>query len=235
MRIVARHLIVFLIPMAIHDAARGQIAAKKFVVQREELCVTEGEVKAAPDGRFTVNATKMRAYVNTGKSQSVEARLTYMGPTAEVSKLGSGEVRQQFGLKLRAENACNLVYAMWRIEPESKLVVSVKSNPGQTTSSECGNRGYENLKPRIGGPVPPMRKGETHDLAAQIEGNELKVRVDGKDVWVGDLGPVAGELKGPVGIRSDNVQLDFELRAGELAGPRAQLLAGCKSGPGQSD
>ena len=33
--------------------------------------------------------------------------------------------------KLRAEDACNLVYVMWRIEPQSRLVVSVKRNPGQ--------------------------------------------------------------------------------------------------------
>jgi hypothetical protein len=54
---------------------------------------------------------------------------------------------------------------MWRIEPESELVVSVKSNPGQHTSAECGNRGYRNIKSR---PVPVLRSGHTHDLRAEI-------------------------------------------------------------------
>ena len=71
--------------------------------------------------------------------------------------LASGEMRRQFGLKLRAEDACNLVYAMWRIEPESKLVVSVKSNPGQHTSAQCGNRGYQNIKPLHSSPLPSLR------------------------------------------------------------------------------
>ena len=50
---------------------------------------------------------------------------------------------------------------MWRIEPESKLVVSVKSNPGQHTSAECGNRGYRNIKPRRSTPVPVLHSGDT--------------------------------------------------------------------------
>ena len=41
-----------------------------------------------------------------------------------------GELRRQFGLKLRAQDACNLVYVMWRIEPASKLVVSIKCRTG---------------------------------------------------------------------------------------------------------
>jgi hypothetical protein len=49
------------------------------------------------------------------------------------------EMRRQSGLKLRAQNGCNLVYAMWRSEPESKLGVSVTRNPGLNASSERGN------------------------------------------------------------------------------------------------
>jgi hypothetical protein len=70
----------------------------------------------------------MRAYVNTFTSQPIEAHFTFLGSTGNEARLGSGELRCQFGLKLRAQDACNLDYAMWRIEPESKLVVSVKSN-----------------------------------------------------------------------------------------------------------
>jgi hypothetical protein len=64
--------------------------------------------------------------VNAPTPPFAEAHFTYLGSTGNEARLGSGELRRQFGLKLRAEDACNLVYAMWRIEPESKLVVSVK-------------------------------------------------------------------------------------------------------------
>ena len=112
-----------------------------------------------------MSVSKMRAYLNAFTAQLVEARFTYLGPTGNEARLGSGELRRQFGLKLRAQDACNLVYAMWRIEPESKLVVSVKSNPGQQTSSQCGNRGYRNVKPRRSTPVPALRSGDSHPFA----------------------------------------------------------------------
>src|SRR5208283_1119081 len=103
-------------------------------VSRERLCVTEGAVEEMPVGRLNVNVSKMRAYVNALTEQLVEAQFTYLGSTGNEARLGSGELRRQFGLKLRAQDACNLVYVMWRIDPESKLVVSIKSNPGQHTS-----------------------------------------------------------------------------------------------------
>jgi hypothetical protein len=106
--------------------------------------------------RLAVAVPKMRAFVAAATTQVVEARLTYLGPTRTEARLGSGEMRRQFGLKLRAQNGCNLVYAMWRIEPEAKLVVSVKSNPGMNSSSECGNRGYRNIKPRRWSAVPHL-------------------------------------------------------------------------------
>jgi hypothetical protein len=177
----------------------------------------------------------MRAYVNGWTSQAVRARFTYEGPTGQTSKLGSGEVREQFGLKLRAQNACNLVYAMWRFTPESRIVVSVKSNPGQTTSAECGNRGYVNIKPEHGAGVAAMRKGKKHELAAQIDGNDLKVFADGGEVWSGDLGPVGAEFKGPVGIRSDNVRLGFDLQTGVPRGNHPMFMMACRTGPDVSD
>ena len=126
----------------------------------------------------------MRAYVNRPTAQAIEARFTYLGPTSVQAPLGSGEVRQQFGLKLHAQDACNLVYAMWRFEPESKLVVSVKSNPGEHTSAECGNRGYRNIKAEKASPVPLVHPGETHTLRAEMNAAELAVFVD--DTWSGE-------------------------------------------------
>ena len=114
-------------------------------VSRAHLCVTEGAIEELPGPRLAVNVPKMRAYLNSRTPQSVEADFTYLGSTGNEARLASGELRRQFGLKLRAQDACNLVYAMWRIEPESKLVVSVKNNPGLHSSAQCGNRGYRNI------------------------------------------------------------------------------------------
>jgi hypothetical protein len=126
-------------------AASGPSRTGLIPVPRANLCVTEGVIDELPGQRLSVSVPKMRAYLNAFTPQVVEAHFTYLGSTGNEARLGSGELRRQFGLKLRAQDACNLVYAMWRIEPESKLVVSVKSNPGQHTSAECGNRGYRNV------------------------------------------------------------------------------------------
>jgi hypothetical protein len=134
-------------------------------------------------------------------------------------------MRRQFGLKLRAQNGCNLVYAMWRIEPESKLVISVKSNPGMNASSECGNHGYRNIKPRRWSAVPRLNPGDSHALFADMNGSEMRVSVDGNTVWEGDLGPEALSFDGPVGVRTDNGRFEFELLTGTIGTPMP-----CRSG-----
>ncbi len=206
-----------------------------FTVGRGSLCVTEGTIEKAAGDRLTVDVPKMRAYVNAHTSQSIEVHFTYRGPTQKESALGSGEQRRQFGLKLRAHDPCNLVYAMWRIDPESKLVVSVKRNPSQHTSAECGNRGYQNVKPRKAAAVPRLRPGETHTLRAEMNKGELHVFVDDRQVWEGDVGSEAATLEGPLGIRSDNASLEFTLEAGESTGTHPDSVAACKSGPENSD
>jgi hypothetical protein len=188
---------------------------KLTLFSRKDLCVTEGTLEELPDAKISVSVPKLRAYLNEVTPQFLEAHFTYLGSTGSELRLGSGELRRQFGLKLRAEDACNLVYAMWRIEPESKLVVSVKSNPGQHTSAECGNRGYRNIKPRRSAPVPALNSGETHTLLAEMNGAEMTVSVDGSLVWEGSVGLDVLAFDGPVGIRSDNARLRMELRAGE--------------------
>jgi hypothetical protein len=219
----------------ISGAAPAQITGKKIAVASTNLCVTEGAVENGAGDHLTVDAPKMRAYVNIWTSQAIEAKFTYLGPTAEETKLGSGEIRRQFGLKLRAQNACNLAYVMWRMEPESKVVVSIKRNPDQAKSSECGNRGYQNIKPRYAAAVPALRPGDSHALGAALDGGELRVFVDNRAVWEGNLGPDAQDLNGPVGIRSDNVRLAFNLTAGALAGMHPDFKPACKSGPEVSD
>jgi hypothetical protein len=194
-------------------------------VARANLCVTEGTVEELPGRRLSVSVPKMRAYVNAYTQPVAEVRFTYLGSTGNEAPLASGEMRRQFGLKLRAQDACNLVYAMWRIEPESKLVVSVKSNPGEHTSAQCGNRGYQNIKPRRSVPVPTLRSGDTHVLRAQMNGAEMQVFADNSLVWEGSVGQDALAFDGPVGMRSDNARLQIDLRAGK---PVTDKAPGCR-------
>jgi hypothetical protein len=212
------------------SAAREPARTKLMEVSRAQLCVTEGTINEVDGGRFAVNVPKMRAYLNTSTPPEVEARFTYLGSTRDEARLGSGELRRQFGLKLKAQDACNLVYAMWRIEPESKLVVSAKSNPGQHSSAECGNRGYRNIKPSRSRPVPVLRPGETHSLHAEMNGEEMKVFADNAMVWEGSVGPEALRFDGPVGIRSDNARLQIQLRVGEPLQKRRGQAPGCREG-----
>ena len=141
-------------------------------VAPSDLCVTEGSVTEAMDHRLAIDAPKMRAYLMKNTPQSIEAHFTYRGPSSESVPLGSGELRRQFGFKLRAQDPCDLVYAMWRIQPDSKLVVSVKSNPAQHTSSECGNRGYRNVKGSQTAALPVLIAGQSHTLRAEMIGSQ---------------------------------------------------------------
>ena len=206
-----------------------------FSVDRSSFCVTEGDIKDGAGHRLSVDAPKMRAYVSRWTAQAIEARFTYVGPTAVVKPLGSGSVRQQFGLKLRAQDPCNLVYAMWRFEPASALVVSVKSNPGEHTSAECGNRGYRNIKARKSSPVPRLNPGHRHTLHAAMNGAELSVFVDNTLVWQGGVEQGLLSLNGPVGVRSDNARLELEILARHDDGNHPNYVVACKSGPGDSD
>ncbi len=216
-------------------AASEPSETKLISVSRENLCVTEGAIEESPGERLSVGVPKMRAYLNVLTPQIVEARFTYVGPTGNEARLGSGELRRQFGLKLRAQDACNLVYAMWRIEPGSKLVVSVKSNPTQHSSAQCGNRGYRNIKPRRSTPVPALRSGDAHTLRAEMEGAEMKVFADNALVWEGSVGSEALGFDGPVGIRSDSARLQIGLRAGKPLKPQPGHKTGCRSGGEESE
>lgn len=215
-------------------AASGGMALAP--VAHSQLCVTEGSIEqSGAERRWSVSAAKMRAYVNIMTEPVVEARFRYLGATATEVPLGSGALRRQFGLKLRAQDACNLIYAMWRIEPESKLVVSVKSNPGQHTSAECGNRGYRNIKPRRSVLVPALSTGGEHTLRAEMNGAQMWVFADNELVWDGAVAPDALAFDGPVGIRSDNAHLEIELRAGPALKAAGEQAPTCRAGAGEAE
>lgn len=230
---------IFTLTMIGALAAAGHSAPRPALnwntILHSKLCVTEGVVGENAEHRLTVDVTKMRAFVTVATAQDIEARFTYRGGSKTETPLGSGAIRRQFGFKLHAQDPCNLVYAMWRIAPKDELVVSVKSNPGQKTSAECGNRGYKDIKPARNSPVPPMREGSSHDLRAEMAGDELRVYADGTLVWEGAVGPLAMQFHGPVGIRSDNVNLEFELRAGQSGENHPDYQLACKPGSGENE
>ncbi len=214
--------------LAMVAGSQGQAVDRMFPVTRDRLCVTAGKLKNGPGHSLEVDTVTMRAYAHAWTSQRVESKFVYLGPTKEVKEFGSGAIRLQFGLSLENGDPCNLIYAMWRIEPESDVVVSVKRNPGQTTSSECTNHGYRNIKPRRHAAVPKLHDGDAHTLSAELSGDELRVLVDDAEVWEGSVYPEAKGLSGAVGVRSDNVRLNFDLKAGAYQGAHPNYLAACR-------
>jgi hypothetical protein len=162
---------------------------------------------------LSVESPKFRATTARAGDVEAELRFTYLGPTAEMTRLGSGRVRKQIGLKMRAQDPCNLVYAMWRIDPGPELAVQIKRNTGQRTSAECKNHGYRTVLAQRSAPIGEVAEGSTHLLRAAIHDSELSVWADGVLVWHGSLGDDVLDLDGPVGLRSDNARFTFAFDA----------------------
>jgi hypothetical protein len=173
--------------------------------------VTHGALAVA-GGRARATEPAVRAFARGSGGDRAALRFRYAGRTEKVSALGSGDVRAQLGLKLRAQDGCNLIYVMWRFEPKPELVVQIKRNPGAHTHAECGTRGYTRVKPARNAPVAAVAAGSEHVLEAAIEGDTLTARVDGAEVWAGTLPDAARDLGGgPAGFRTDNVAAEVEL------------------------
>jgi hypothetical protein len=198
---------------AIQPGSPATEEPKLHCLRRDELCVTHGEIGAGPSGRLAISDSVVRAVSTRGVSRTAELRFTLLGSTDKTVALSSGQVRRQLGLKLRAQNGCNLVYVMWRLEPQNELVVSVKRNPGMSTHAECGTQGYRNIPAAKSVPVPSVAPGEPHRLRAVLaeHGDGLEVLIDGVHVWSGALGTEALGFDGPVGVRTDNVRLEADL------------------------
>lgn len=173
--------------------------------------VPDGKLEKAAGNRLLVSTKEMRATLKARTPQAVTLNFAYLGPTREVAHLGSGEVRSQFGIKLRAQDTCNIVYVMWHFAPDQRIAVSVKRNPGMRTHEDCLDHGYiSNFKPRVSAPPRAVHPNEPHTLSASMQGSILTVKADRSVVWDGDLGAVALEFDGPVGLRSDNARVVFD-------------------------
>jgi hypothetical protein len=188
-------------------AIRG---AEQTKLNLSDINVTDGAIKTS-EKRLFVDSPEMRAVFPAFPAPSrVELNFTYLGPPQEVSKLGNGEVRHQFGFKLHAQDPCNLAYVMWDFDHPSGLRVSVKSNPGTSRGQVCRDNGYQSLRPTETKGLPAVKEGEPHTFVVETHGTTIVATVDGSVVWRGnnDIRPT---LSGPAGLRSDNVQALFDV------------------------
>jgi hypothetical protein len=177
----------------------------KLVPITDTLCVTKGAAKVGT----TVVEPTMRAVALGSRGDGAALELVYRGDTEATRELASGATRRQFGLKLRAQNGCNVIYVMWRLDPKPMLEVSIKLNPGKATHAECGADGYTKIRPTKSWPVPVLAAGDRHVLRAAINGDDLTAWIDEKVAWRGTLPASARSLVGPAGIRSDNLAFDL--------------------------
>ena len=234
-----RAIAAFAMALAFAPSALAQKSAPAALqrIDREHLCVTNGAATALPGGRLAIDTSSSRGFVQAGTDrnaadQVAEIRFQYLGPSQDSKPLASGELRRQIGLKLRAQDSCNLIYAMWRIEPAERVAVSVKRNAGLHTHAQCGVQGYVNFKPQEGEGPPPLRAGEAHTLRAELRGRDLTVIADGRIAWQGALGTEALPI-GPPGFRTDNARFALEYftdaagsrRASQRASPGACVMA----------
>ena len=206
-----------------YAAAQTAPASSLERISRKDICVTNGAVTERPNGQLAIDTPSSRAVVGGAvdktADQAAEIRFRYVGPSQTTKPLASGELRRQIGLKLRAQDTCNLIYAMWHIEPDAVVAVSIKRNVGMNTHEQCGARGYINIKAQKRIDVPLIRPGEAHTLRAELHGNMLTVMADGKPAWQGGLGNEAQFPVGPPGFRTDNARFEFDYYADRPAKP----------------
>ncbi len=186
------------------DPARPQLALQS--IAPSSLCITSGELAGA-----RVEVPTFRAVAPGHGGDAASLSFVVRGQSETTRPLASGYERRQLGLKLRANDGCNLVYVMWRLDPKPKLEVSIKRNAGARSNRECGARGYTRIKPTQRGALPMLEYGTRYELRAEIDGDSLIAWVDDRVMWRGKLPAEARKLAGPAGLRSDNLM--FELAA----------------------
>jgi hypothetical protein len=168
-----------------------------------DVCVTMGDITSG-----AIREPTVRAFARGAAGEAAQLMFTFNGDADRTRALANGALRRQMGLKLRAQDSCNVLYVMWRLDPRPMLEVSVKANPGKRSHQECGADGYTKLKPASHRALPSLELGSTHALRAEIVGDTLSAWADGVLVWSGTLPEQAGAISGPAGMRSDNVKLD---------------------------
>lgn len=184
-------------------------AAEPRPASKAAICVTTGDIAVEPDGRYLIESGASRAVVRDGDDDYVGIVFEYLGPSKDETALAAGNKRRQLGLKLQAQDSCNVVYVMWPVDGARELIVTSKVNRGQSAHAQCGVKGYEALTPLMSRPVAPIVIGQPRRLEASIDKRVLAVHVDGQLVWRGDAGRRTADLFGYPGLRTDNVRMRF--------------------------
>ncbi len=218
----ARRLLLALVLMASGAQAAEPVAPS-------EVCVTNGEVAKQDDRNFGIDSPSSRAVVKSSDEDFAAIEFEYLGPTLKEAPLASGRLVRQMGLKLHAQDSCNVIYIMWNVDPEVGIQISTKINPKKSTHAQCGVKGYKLVHQSKPGEIPAIRIGEPRRLEAAMKDSTLTVKVDDKTVWQGDLGAEAVKISGYSGIRTDNVRMRFKW----LAAPRAKSDKASRSEPPQ--
>lgn len=175
---------------------------KQYDPKSFDMIIGQVEPQKGKSLDFGIQVPKSRIYFPGSDGRLGRIKFTYDGHSEETADFASGRSRAQIGLKLRAQDSCNVLYVMWRIDPEQRIMVSSKSNPDDHLNRQCGNAGYANLRPTEVTHPPLVKPGEPHTLGAHLEDGILQVFVDEKLVWKGDVGTLGYE--GVTGLRSDN-------------------------------
>jgi len=184
---------------------------------RSDLRVSLGEISQTKSGYLTVVGPKERAVRTSGEHSSAVLQFRYRGPSEKTALLDSGSLVRQIGLKMRAMNTCNLLYIMWRIKPTEELYIALKRNPGKVTYKECQANGYMQLaRVRLKPLGITAATHKPHRLGASVTETAgqftCTVTIDGRKVWSGKIDPKhISDIKGPVGVRSDNGSFIFKL------------------------
>lgn len=165
--------------------------------------VTNGVVNVVGN-EFTVASPSSRVEFPGLSGETLYIKAKYKGTSVDNTLLESGQYIEQFGIKLRNVNQCNLVYVMRRFSPKPTLSISYKKNTGQSTYAECADRGYTFVKSI---PLVAVNPGATVNLSARFYGNnKLTIWLDGKNVF-NEIVDFDG--KGNSGFRSDNTSVSF--------------------------
>jgi hypothetical protein len=191
---------------------------------KADLCVTTGAAKIGAK----VSKNAMRAVAKGTDGDAAQMVFTYQGEAEDKKELASGEVRRQIGLKLRAENGCNLIYVMWRLDPKPMIVAQTKVNPGAKDHKGCGSNGYKWVKASEQQTPPALVVGTKYTLRAEIENEELAVYIDDAVYWRGKLPAEVRDLQGPAGMRSDNLAFDlhaFSAASSDVVAGTAKCVA----------
>lgn len=176
-----------------------------------EYKVTNGSVSVitvkTETNVFTINTPTSRIEFPESNGERLKVVATYSGPSTIKVPFASGAIVEQFGIKLRSVNTCNLVYIMRILSPNPMLSISYKQNIGMSTHAQCGDKGYVVAK----NVVMPVRALDSKiTLEAYFEANNVLV-VKENDILVWK-GPVAFNQTGLSGFRSDNVKVMFSIQ-----------------------